>query len=220
LQHKVRGRAGRPLQTGDHGLGTFENIDGEMVIVNGHCFQVRSDGSVHEVADDVLSPFAAITRFVPQETVHLDAGADLPQLLMACDRLRHSDNVFFAIRVDGLFDYVKTRAMCKTPEGVPLAVAAAAQPEFEFEGLGGTLVGFWTPVYAKTLNIPGYHLHFLSDDRQHGGHLLQCRGRQLRLQMQREGHLSVALPETEDFLKADLRQDPSTDLQRAETDHT
>ena len=53
--------------------------------------------------------------------------------------------------------------------------------------LAGTLVGFWTPEYAKTVNITGYHLHFLSQDHQHGGHLLQCRGRQLRLQSQREG---------------------------------
>jgi acetolactate decarboxylase len=114
---------------------------------------------------------------------------------------------------------VKTRAMCKTAEGVPLVVAAAHQPEFTYENLAGTLVGFWTPEYAKTVNIPGYHLHFLSHDHQRGGHLLQCRGRQLRLQIQREGVLSIAMPETEDFLKADLRQDPSADLERAETDH-
>ena len=63
------------------------------------------------------------------------------------------------------------------------------------------------------------HWHFLSRDHQHGGHLLQCRGRQLRLQIQREGTLSIALPETEDFLQADLRQDPSVDREKAETDH-
>jgi acetolactate decarboxylase len=213
-------RVGTLREHGDHGLGTFEHLDGEMVVVDGGCFQVRSDSSVHEVADDVLSPFAVVTRFVPQETMQLDDCPDLAHLMAACDRLRHTDNFFFAVRVDGHFDYVKTRAMCKTAEGVPLAVAAAHQPEFEFAGLSGTLVGFWTPEYAKTVNIPGYHLHFLSADHQRGGHLLQCRGRQLRLQIQREGVLSLALPETEDFLKADLRQDPSADLERAETDHT
>jgi acetolactate decarboxylase len=97
------------------------------------------------VADNVLTPFAAITHFVPQETLHLENCPDLAHLMVAFDRLRHTGNIFFAIRVDGLFDYVKTRAMCKTPEGVPLAVAAAHQPEFEFESLAGTLVGFWPP---------------------------------------------------------------------------
>ena len=205
---------------GDHGLGTFEHLDGEMVVVGGRCFQVRSDGAVHEVADDVLSPFAIVTHFVPQDMLQLADCPDLAHLMATFDRLRHTDNFFFAVRVDGHFDYVKTRAMCKTAEGVPLVVAAAHQPEFEYENLAGTLVGFWTPEYAKTVNIPGYHLHFLSADHQCGGHLLQCRGRQLRLQIQREGVLSIALPETEDFLKADLRQDPSADLERAETDHS
>jgi acetolactate decarboxylase len=213
-------RVGTLREHGDHGLGTFEQLDGEMVVVGGRCFRVGSDGSVHEMADDVLSPFAVVTHFVPQETIGLDDCPDLSCLTSAFDRLRHTDNFFFAVRVDGHFDYVKTRAMCKTPEGVPLAVATARQPEFEFERLAGTLVGFWAPQYAKTLNIPGYHLHFLAADHQRGGHLLQCRGRQLRLQIQREGVLSIALPETEDFLKADLRQDPSVDLERAETDHT
>ena len=105
----------------------------------------------------------------------------------------------------GISNYVHTRAMCRTKEGVPLVQAAAVQPEFEFHDMSGTLVGFWTPEYAKTLNVPGYHLHFLSADRTRGGHLLQCRGSNLRLQIQREGDYRLALPETEDFLKADLR---------------
>jgi acetolactate decarboxylase len=212
-------RVGTLREHGDHGLGTFENIDGEMVAVDGHFFQVRGDGSIHEVADDVLSPFAVVTRFTPHDRIRMEQCLDLARLAEAFDRLRHSDNFFFAVRVDGYFDYVKTRAMCRTAEGVPLAVAASQQPEFEFERLAGTLVGFWTPEYAKTLNIPGYHMHFLSSDHQRGGHLLRCRGRQLRLQIQREGALSIALPETEDFLKADLRQDPSAALETAETDH-
>jgi acetolactate decarboxylase len=132
------------------------------------------------------------------------------------DLLRHSDNVFFALRVDGKFDYVHARAMCRTEEGVPLVQAAAVQPEFEFHDVSGTLVGFWTPEYATTLNVPGYHLHFISADRACGWHLLNCRGANLRLQIQREGDYQIALPETEDFLKADLRRDPAADLAQAE----
>jgi acetolactate decarboxylase len=212
-------RVGTLREHGDHGLGTFENIDGEMVVVDGNFFQVRSDGSVHEVADDILSPFAVVTRFTPHDTIQMEQCPDLHSLAETFDRLRHSDNFFFAVRVDGHFDYVKTRAMCRTAEGVSLAVAAAQQPEFEFDQIAGTLVGFWTPDYAKTLNIPGYHWHFLSHDHRHGGHLLQCRGQQLRMEIQREGALSIALPETEDFFKADLHRDPTAELEAAETDH-
>jgi len=209
-------RVGTLREHGDLGLGTFENLDGEMVIVDGHFFQVRSDGSVRECSDDVLSPFAVITRFAPEATITLAQCPDLSHLTSRFDGLRRSDNFFFALRVDGHFAYMHTRAMCRTEEGVPLVQAAAVQPEFELHEVSGTLVGFWTPAYAKTFNVPGYHLHFVSDDRQSGGHLLQCRGANLRLQIQCEGDYRVALPETEDFLKADLRRDPAADLAQAE----
>src|SRR3982074_389901 len=78
---------------GDLGLGTFENLDGEMMIVDGKCFQIRGDGSVHEVGDEVLSPFAVVTSFAADETVTLADCADLAALEAASDRLRHSDNL-------------------------------------------------------------------------------------------------------------------------------
>ena len=191
-----------------------------MVIVDGHVFHVRSDGSVRECDDDMLSPFAVITRFAPEPAVTLDQCPDMSHLTSQFDGLRHSDNVFFALRVDGPFDDVHTRAMCLTAEGVPLVQAAAVQPEFELHDVSGTLVGFWTPAYAKTLNVPGDHLHFVSADRNSGGHLLQCRGAHLRLQIQREGEYRLAWPETEAFLKADLRRDLAADLAKAEREET
>jgi acetolactate decarboxylase len=209
-------RVGTLREHGDLGLGTFEDLDGEMVIVDGHFFQVRSVGSVREVDDTVLSPFAVITRFAPEPAVTLEQCPDMAHLTSRFDGLRHSDNLFFALQVDGKFDYVHTRAMPRVQEGVPLVKAAAVQPEFEFTDITGTLVGFWTPEYAKAFNVPGYHLHFISADRTRGGHLLQCRGTNLRLQIQREGEYHIAFPETEDFMKADLRRDPSMDLKQAE----
>lgn len=202
---------------GDLGLGTFENLDGEMVILDGQFFQIRSDGSVTEAKDDALSPFAVVTHFKSDTTVDLQICPDLIGLCAQFDRLRHTDNFFFALRVDGTFDYVLTRAICKTEEGVPLVKAAAVQPEFEFHNISGALVGFWTPEYAKNLNIPGYHLHFLSKDHTSGGHLLQCRGKQLRLQIQREGNYRIAFPENNDFVNADLQKDPSGDLAKTES---
>jgi acetolactate decarboxylase len=201
---------------GDLGLGTFESLDGEMVVVDGRFYQVRSDGSVREVQDNVLSPFAAVTAFSPDQSITLENCPDLSYLTSQFDALRQSDNFFYALRVDGTFDYIHARAMRRTKEGIPLVQAAAVQPEFEFHNISGTLVGFWTPEYAKSLNVPGYHLHFVSADRTQGGHVLQCRGKNLRLQIQREGDYHIVLPETEDFLKANLRRDPTAALARAE----
>jgi acetolactate decarboxylase len=112
---------------GDLGLGTFEDLDGEMVIVDGHFFQVRSDGSVREVRDDVLSPFAAVTAFSPDQSMILADCPDLSRLTSRFDALRPSNNFFFALRVDGAFDYIHARAMRRTKEGVPLIQAAACR---------------------------------------------------------------------------------------------
>jgi acetolactate decarboxylase len=213
-------RVGTLREHGDLGLGTFENLDGEMIVIDGQFYQVRSDGSVRECPDDVLSPYAVVTHFLPEVETMLDRCQNLSDLTSRFDGLRNTENLFFTLRVDGHFDYIHTRAMCRTREGVPLVEAAAHQPEFEFRDVIGTLVGFWTPEYARALNVPGYHLHFLSSDRRQGGHLLQCRGTDLRLRLQREGDYRIALPENEDFLKADLRRDATADLDKIEKERT
>jgi acetolactate decarboxylase len=201
---------------GDLGIGTFEHLDGEMVVVDGHVFQVRSDGSVREVADDVLTPFATVAQFLPDAEVILKRCPHFTSLTKTFDQLRPTENMFFSLRVDGYFDYIRTRALCRMEPGTKLVDAATVQPEFEYRNVYGTLVGFWSPEYTKTLSIPGYHLHFLSEDRKGGGHLLECRGAELTLQLQRGTRFNLVLPETSSFLDADLRRDPTEDLEKAE----
>ncbi len=201
---------------GDFGLGTFEDLDGEMVVLDGHVFRVSSNGEVHEVPDDASTPFAVVTRFGDPDAVVVDAVDDLAALTAAVDTRRDSANVFFAVRVDGHFDAVHVRAACRTAPGVPLAVATEQQAEFELAGVDGTMVGFWSPPYASGVEIAGYHLHFLSDDRRAGGHVLDCRGRGLRVRVQEESDVHLALPDTAAFRAADLTDDPTADLDRAE----
>jgi hypothetical protein len=91
---------------GDFGLGTFEDLDGEMVVLGGHVFRVGSDGAVGEVRDDARTPFAVVTRFGDPPAVTVDARSGFADLTAAIDGLRRSANVFAAVRVDGHFDAV------------------------------------------------------------------------------------------------------------------
>lgn len=201
---------------GDFGLGTFDGLDGEMVALDGHFYQVRGDGTVREVENDARSPYAMVTRFPAGATVELADCTNLPSLHVQLDRLRDSQNVFYALRIDGEFDTVTTRSVARTAEGVPLVAAASHQHEFHLRNVRGTLAGFWSPGYLQTILVAGYHLHFLSDDRRCGGHLLDCAGRKLRAQVRREADFRVSLPESPSFLRADLTRDPARDLDRAE----
>ena len=207
------------LNYGDFGLGTFENLDGEMVVLDGAIYQVRSDGKVTKIEKDVGTPFAVVTHFVADQDQMIENASSFKDLTKICDRYRDSDNLFYAFRIDGNFGHVHTRAMRETLEGLPLAKAAAIQPEFEFTGVDGTLVGIWAPQFSSALNIAGYHFHFLSEDRSKGGHLLECSGKHLRIRVERLNDFHLSLPESEEFLRADLTKDTSKDLAYAEQVH-
>lgn len=203
---------------GDFGLGTFADLNGEMVAVDGHVFHGRPDGSVVEAPDGARVPFAVMTRFRAERTATVAPCPSFVALESKLDTLRDTSNLFFAFRVDGHFDFVKTRIACKAAPDTPLVEATAHQAKFEYRNVDGSLIGFWTPPYARTVNVAGYHLHFLSRDHRIAGHLLDCRARSLRAQLQHEADFRIAIPETAHFLKADLARDGSADLEKAERD--
>jgi acetolactate decarboxylase len=205
-------------QHGDFGLGTFENLDGEMIVLDGHFYQARCDGQVHEAPDAAKVPFSVVTHFTPDRTVTLADIQSFDHLVEQISPYRSTNNLFFAIRCQGHFQWIKVRTACKTAAGIPLVEAVASQAEFEFAEITGTLVGFWTPTYARAINVPGYHLHFISQDRRVGGHLLNLRAKHLELQLQLESDFRMAIPETAAFLQADLTRDPTTALSQAESD--
>ena len=209
----------RILAHGDFGLGTFIDLDGEMVVLDGLCYQVSSDGTVSEVEGDRLIPYAIVTRFNADFSKRQAKMNDFAELAAVCNRLRASENLFYAFRVDGRFSQVKTRVMKPVSEGTGLKAAASAQQEFIFENQEGTLVGLWSPGFAGSFSVPGYHFHFLSLDRKRGGHVLECRADDVTIAGCAMHEMHVSLPETAEFLKANLGRDPGDDLMSAERDH-
>jgi acetolactate decarboxylase len=208
------------LRHGDFGLGTFDQLDGEMVVLDGVVYQVRSDGTVHHVDETAGTPFATVLYFSPDGTVPLGSISTFAELSAICDQHRTSQNLFYAFRVDGAFTTMHTRAMQRTQSGTSLKTAASTQPEFRFSNIEGTLVGFWSPQYAGSVDIPGYHFHFLSKDRTKGGHVLECSGDGLSLQFEAVKDFHLSLPDSEEFLRADLTADFSKDLSAAEENHS
>lgn len=212
-------RIGTLREHGDFGLGTFEGLDGEMVALDGDFFQVRADGTLRRVADDVLSPYAMVTHFTPDRVETLPACSSLDELCTALDGLRDTENHFFAFRLEGTFPSLHVRAACKVPERTPLVEAATRQAEWNLESVRATFVVFWSPHYAARLDVPGYHLHVVDEARRQGGHVLACSSGPLTVGVQRLEQLIVALPETADFLAADLEADPTAAVDTVERDH-
>jgi acetolactate decarboxylase len=204
------------LAQGDFGLGTFEHLDGEMVILDGAIYQVRGDGSATRRDDEFLIPFAVVTRY--QEKVvfrakNLTCIADVERL---CDSHRESSNLFYALKVEGYFELVHARAVSRMAPGATLVDAAGRQNEFQFGDIEGTLIGLWSPGYSSTFNVPGYHFHFLSKDRTKGGHVLECTAKTVRVGLQTLCQYDVRLPDKGPFLTASLRKDPAAVLAKVE----
>ncbi len=194
---------------GDFGLGTFDELDGEV-------WHAKSTGSLALAADDELAPFWATTNFIAQTSCILNVVAGWDDLCQQLDRLRKSQNIFTSICIKGVFKHIQYRVACKAEQGTDLVSATNNQAVFDLNDCSGTLVGFWTPEYAKTLNVPGYHLHLLSDDRKFGGHVLSLSAVDVQLMLAEETDFKVALPESAEFLQADLSIDPSEALAKAE----
>jgi acetolactate decarboxylase len=210
---------GSILQHGDFGLGTFANLDGEMVVLDGRVYQVQGTGHVSEATPNAGAPFAVVTRFSPQTDVEIESVASFEDLEGRCDKFRNSGNIFYAVRLDGHFSRVRTRAVNPPQPGTRLVDAAKMQSEFNFTDIEGTLVGLWSPGFSSAFSISGYHFHFLSSDRQHGGHLLDVEAGPLRLKVEALTDFHLALPESEAFLKADLSKNSAEELAYAEQAH-
>jgi acetolactate decarboxylase len=207
------------LKHGDFGLGTFADLDGEMVVLDGRAFQVKGTGKVFEAGPEAGAPFAVVTRFSPQIRTNSGPLVSFKDLEECCDRHRVSGNIFYAIRLDGHFSRVRTRAVNPPSRGTRLVDATKAQSEFTLTDVDGTLVGLWSPGFSSAFSIPGYHFHFISSDRQHGGHLLDVAAAQLDVSIESLTDFHLALPSSESFLKADLSRNTAEELAYAEHAH-
>lgn len=201
---------------GDFGLGTFDHLDGEMIMLDGHIWQIRSDGRVERVDEKALTPYACVTFFEPQKHALLTSDHDYEYFLDWLQSLLPSPNLFYALRIEGTFSYIKTRSVPRQECYRPLVEVAAEQPIFEFENTEGTLAGFYTPEFMASLSVPGMHLHFLSADQQHGGHLLECRPHEARVAVQLLDRMELSLPMSDAYLHWDFHRDISRDLGKAE----
>ena len=158
---------------GDFGLGTFTGLDGEMVVTGGTCYQVKADGIARPCDPSSGVPFAAVTYFSPDLTVPDIVAGNMTELTAVLDRSLPDRKLFYAIRIEGTFPYIRARSPPAQAKPYPaLADALAHQAVFEFRNVTGTVIGFYTPASAAGLNVAGYHLHFITADRTRGGHVL------------------------------------------------
>jgi len=180
-------------------------------------YRVRADGKAEEVGDEEAMPFAAVTFFEADHTGSLEGPFDLAHLEEMLDKVLPTKNIPYAVKVEGTFARVKTRSIPRQTKPYPrLAEVTAKQTTFAFENLRGTLVGFRCPPYMKGLNLPGWHFHFLTEDRKAGGHVLELVTEKVCFAIDYTPAIHIVLPAGGAFWEANLGGEKSADLKRAE----
>lgn len=203
---------------GDFGIATFEGLDGEMVAFDGNFYQIKADGKAYPVSDAMKTPFASMTFFDTDLEERLPEGTDFKKLEGFLDSKLPTANIFYAIKIEGAFSHMKTRSVpAQQKPYPPLVEVTKNQPTFEFNDVKGTIVGFRSPPYVSGVNVPGYHLHFLTKDKDGGGHVLEFRVQEAAVMVDYTSEFSMILPGAgSDFYRIDLTKDLTKDLQKAE----
>ncbi|HEU5062861.1 MAG TPA: acetolactate decarboxylase [Solirubrobacterales bacterium] len=195
---------------GDLGLGTLNHLDGEMIALEGEFFRADVDGRLERIAPEERTPFAVVTRFEPTVDERLPGEAGRfsrshDDLLRQIDALIPADASSCALRLDGRFPLVRARSVPRQePPYRPLTEVVAEQHVFELADVEGTMLGFRFPSYVEGIEVPGYHLHFVSADRSRGGHVLDSRSGELRVRIDPSDDLHVELPPRVELADPDL----------------
>lgn len=183
------------MQLGDLGVGTVQQLDGELMILDGQAWVAGHDTVLREVSPATRTPFAVVCKFAPSVTREIDRPLAWKELTALIDELVAPDATVIAVRVDGEFDDIGLRSVARqTPPYPPLVEVVAHQTTWHVPQARGTLLGFRFPDATAGLEVPGYHLHFLSDDRRTGGHVLSLALRNGRVAVDHCDDLHVALP--------------------------
>lgn len=185
---------------GDFGMGTFNGVDGELILLGKVCYQAKADGRIVIAKNNLEIPFATANYFKPAIHAVLEKPLDLKEITEYLDLLLPDKNSIFAIKLEGEFDFVQTRSIEKQKEPyTPFTEVAKNQSVSKFSGIKGTLVGYYFPEYMKELNVAGYHLHFISRDKKHGGHLLDCNILKGSIEMEQVNKIFMELNDTKNL---------------------
>ncbi|WP_297427535.1 acetolactate decarboxylase [Clostridium sp.] len=214
---------GELLKHGDTGLGTFDKLDGEMIVINGEVYKAKSDGTVQKQPNTELTPFAAVTFMNNDYTLNgLDGIKSLDDLKAALDKAVKEQagdkNAFYMVRIDGEFNMAHVRSV---PEQVkpyrPLSQVAAEQKEYEYNNVKGTIVALYCPDYMAGINLPTWHFHFITDQRDKGGHLLGINIKSAKGIMDKMDNYNLVLPSSSTFVNMELATDLSQETQKTES---
>jgi acetolactate decarboxylase len=204
---------------GDLGLGTLNGLDGEMIALDGSFFRADVDGRISEIDPSARTPFAVVVAFRPSQELSFGEPADKDALLSDLEERIPAGSGACAIRIDGRFEAVRARSVPRQePPYRPLAEVVEDQHVFDLGPGDGSIVGFRFPDHGEGVEVAGFHLHYISGDRERGGHVLDFRAAEVTARLDPSSDLHVELPPGVDLSESHLDGDVAGAVRRVESE--
>jgi acetolactate decarboxylase len=203
---------------GDFGLGAPAKLDGELLMLNGKLYQSQATGITTQMSDTGETPYAVVCFFHANKVFKPGRQLNKAELFHYMDSVLTDVNGIYAIHIKGRFSYVKTRAFPPVQQKpyLPLAAMLNRQHFFEFKAISGDLVGYKLPAFMEGAHISGYHFHFLSDSKDHGGHVTDVIADDITIEVDTLSSYTMDLPQTDDFKNFDFKKDRKEEIKSVE----
>lgn len=209
------------LKEGDTGLGTFEGVDGELIVLDGHCYRADENGDVTIVSPDTGIPFCAVSKHYGKQRLELKNMKNIEEIrTQLTNKIEEvfGLNSMHIVRIAGEFEMIDARseAPYKSHHITLKEMLSHNQREFKFENIRGTMVGVYFPDYMDGINMPGWHIHFLSEDRTKGGHVFDVILKEGTAEIDKINNIYINLPQNPAFDTYSLKQDLEEEIKSIE----
>ena len=191
---------------GDIGLGSYTQLDGELVMLDGIPYRIREDGSVTVPNDNEEIVYVDAAFFEPEFSFEIKQNINFDSLRNIINTKLPTQNQFYTFRIEGHFDYIKCGGLNKQekPYTDGLDVLIPSRPTFERTNTIGTIVGFYCPEFIGNINVAGYHFHFISKDKKFGGHVMSFNTNELHVEVDPLLNYNFTIPGSKDFFNVAL----------------
>lgn len=209
------------MEHGETGLGTFEDVNGEMIAIDGKCYRATENGAVEEAGDDRGVPFSAVGYMDKCREFEISGDYDMASLKDELNNRIEEDfglNSMHIIQITGMFEkvYARSEAPYRSHHITLKSMLEKTQTSFEFDNIRGSIVGVYFPDYMDGINASGWHLHFVNEDRTMGGHVYDLNMKKSLVRLAKRSSIEIQLPKDAAFDTYTLKNASKEEIKQVE----
>ena len=184
------------LKYGNFGLGTFNGLNGEMIIYEGEIYRANYYGELEKVYIE-KSPFTVITDFCSENEFQIN-NLNQDEVFDIIKSNFNTNKLIYAIKINGVFSFVNLRSNSKQEKPYPdFSKILKNSNYFTKENINGTLIGFYFPESFEKINPPGFHFHFIDEYNKIGGHVTDFNTTVATIHLNQKTNYNLILPKSD-----------------------